>query len=171
MKPKPFPIVVLAITLLVNATAAHAEDRSASADAASAAKADGGARPSSRKVRLSRKGDGKEAAQVETAAPAWKVGPEIRWRGLAEVSKSARIVPEIREGEVSGMRLYAVRSGGPFGAIGAKNGDVIRKVSDVAITSPEQALAGYHRLRNGGPSTITVERQGRLIELPFRLVD
>ena len=171
MKRKSIPTLALAITLLINATAVHAEDRSAGADAAQAAKADEGPRPPSRKRQLSQTDEGKKTAQVETTAAAWKVGPAIRWRGLAEVSKSARIVPEIREGEVSGMRLYAIRSGGPFGAIGAKNGDVIRKVSDVAITSPEQALAGYHRLRNGGPSTITVERQGRLIELPFRLVD
>ena len=46
---------------------------------------------------------------------------------MSLLSRSARIVPEIRDGKAAGFRLFSVRPDGPFAKIGLQNGDVISR--------------------------------------------
>src|SRR5438128_2576253 len=56
---------------------------------------------------------------------------------MALLSRSARIVPEVRDGKSAGFRLFSVRQDGPFGRIGLQNGDVISAINGLEMTSPD----------------------------------
>lgn len=55
---------------------------------------------------------------------------------MALLSRSARIVPEMKDGKAAGFRLFAVRPEGPFAKIGMQNGDIISSINGLEITSP-----------------------------------
>ena len=69
-------------------------------------------------------------------------------RNMRALSRSARIVPEIRDGKASGFRLYSVHPDGQFARLGFQNGDVIRSINGLTIYSPENALDVYARLKS-----------------------
>jgi general secretion pathway protein C len=79
------------------------------------------------------------------------------------LSRSARIVPEIRDGRAAGFRLYSVRPEGPFAKIGMQNGDVISSINGLEITSPEKALEVYAKLKSASHLSIGLERNGQRI--------
>jgi general secretion pathway protein C len=77
------------------------------------------------------------------------------------LSRSARIVPEIRDGKAAGFRLYSVRPDGPFAKIGMQNGDVISSINGLEITSPEKALEVYAKLKSASHLSVGIERNGQ----------
>lgn len=77
------------------------------------------------------------------------------------LSRSARIVPEIRDGKAAGFRLYSVRPDGPFAKIGMQNGDVISSINGLEITSPEKALEVYAKLKSASNLSVGIERNGQ----------
>ncbi len=79
------------------------------------------------------------------------------------LSRSARIVPEIRDGKAAGFRLYSVRPDGPFAKIGMQNGDVIAAINGLEITSPEKALEVYAKLKSASHLSVGLERNGQRI--------
>ena len=84
---------------------------------------------------------------------------------LSDLSRSMRIVPEIRDGKATGFRLYSVQPDGACHRLGLRNGDIIRAVGGVKVTSPESALEGYSRMKGSSDPTVTVERDGQQLEL------
>jgi general secretion pathway protein C len=85
----------------------------------------------------------------------------------SQVSRSARIVPEVRDGQVAGFRLYAVRPGGPYDRIGLRNGDRVRTVNGVPLSSPEKALEIYGQLKGSRHVWLEVEREGRSVRFDY----
>jgi general secretion pathway protein C len=82
---------------------------------------------------------------------------------MSLLSRSARIVPEIRDGKAAGFRLYSVRPEGPFAKIGMQNGDVISSINGLEITSPEKALEVYAKLKSASHLSVGLERNGQRI--------
>jgi general secretion pathway protein C len=85
------------------------------------------------------------------------------------LSRSARIVPEVRDGKGAGLRLYRVRPEGPLGVVGMQNGDVITSINGLELTSPEQALAAYAQLRAASHLSVGLERNGRKVTLDYAI--
>ena len=88
---------------------------------------------------------------------------------LSALSRSARIVPEVRAGQPAGFRVYSVRPGGPFAQVGLRNGDLVSSVNGLALTSPETALRVYGALKRASHLTVGVERDGQKIDLEYRV--
>jgi type II secretory pathway component PulC len=86
---------------------------------------------------------------------------------LNELSRSARIVPEIRAGRAAGLRVYSVRAGGPAAQIGLQNGDVLRAIDGVPLDSPEKALECYARLKTAHHVSVLIERNGQPVTLEY----
>jgi general secretion pathway protein C len=82
---------------------------------------------------------------------------------MTSLRASARMVPEIRDGRVVGFRLYAVRADGPLPRLGFQNGDVIRAINGVDLTTPEQALEVYAAVRSAAHVSVALERNGEPI--------
>ncbi len=83
------------------------------------------------------------------------------------LSRSARIVPEIRDGKAAGFRLYSVRPDGPFAKIGMQNGDVISSINGLEITSPERALEVYSKLKSASHLSLGLERNGQKVSKDY----
>jgi general secretion pathway protein C len=85
------------------------------------------------------------------------------------LSRSARIVPEIKDGKSAGFRLYSVRPDGPFAKIGMQNGDVISSINGLEITSPEKALEVYAKLKSASHLSLGLERNGQKVTKDYSI--
>ncbi len=79
----------------------------------------------------------------------------------ALLARTARIVPAMAGGKPSGFSLYSIRQGSLYSLLGMFNGDTINAVNGHAITTPDQALAVYTRLRSASFVTIAFTRRGK----------
>jgi general secretion pathway protein C len=88
---------------------------------------------------------------------------------MALLSRSARIVPEMRDGKAAGFRLFAVRPDGPFAMIGMQNGDIISSINGLEITSPEKALEVYAKLKSASHLSLGMERNSQKVTKEYNI--
>ena len=88
---------------------------------------------------------------------------------MALLSRSARIVPEMKDGKAAGFRLFAVRPDGPFALIGMQNGDIISSINGLEITSPEKALEVYAKLKSASHLSLGMERNGQKVTKEYNI--
>ena len=78
----------------------------------------------------------------------------------ADLMKSARIVPETKDGKVLGIRLFGIKPDTLLGTLGLQNGDRLESINGFNMGSPEKALEAYARLRTASQLDVTVNRRG-----------
>ena len=83
----------------------------------------------------------------------------------AELMKSARIVPESKDGKVVGIRLFGIRPETLLGTLGLQNGDRLESINGFNMGSPEKALEAYARLRTASQLDVTVNRRGATVSI------
>jgi general secretion pathway protein C len=88
---------------------------------------------------------------------------------MSLLARSARIVPEMRDGKAAGFRLYSVRPDGPFAKIGMQNGDVLSAINGLEITSPEKALEVYSKLKSASHLSLGLERNGQRLTKDYSI--
>ena len=88
---------------------------------------------------------------------------------MSMLSRSARIVPEIKDGRAAGFRLFSVRPDGPFAKIGLQNGDVISAINGLDMTSPDKALEVYTKLKSASHLSVGLERGGQKITKEYNI--
>lgn len=88
---------------------------------------------------------------------------------LSELSRSARIVPELKDGRPAGFRLYSVRPDGPFALIGLQNGDVVQAINGIEMSSPDQALGAYTKLKTASHLSVSLERNGTKTTMDYNI--
>jgi general secretion pathway protein C len=88
---------------------------------------------------------------------------------MSSLTRSARIVPEIREGKATGFRLYSVRPEGALAKLGLQTGDIVRSIDGVVISSPEVALALYEKFKSAGQVSLALDRRGRPLIIQYRI--
>jgi S1-C subfamily serine protease len=81
-------------------------------------------------------------------------------------AKGARVVPAMKNGMMTGFKLYAIRPHSAFAALGLTNGDTVEKVNGLELTSVDKALEAYTKLRDVKKFVIDLERRGK----PLRLI-
>jgi general secretion pathway protein C len=87
----------------------------------------------------------------------------------AELMRSARIVPEQRDGKVVGIRLFGIRPTSLLGVLGLQNGDRLEQINGFDMASPEKALEAYARLRTASNLTVKVTRRGQPVNIDYRI--
>jgi general secretion pathway protein C len=85
------------------------------------------------------------------------------------LATAARFVPSIKDGKPNGFKLYAIRPNSIFGLIGLQNGDTIRGINGLDMTSPDKALEVYTKLRNASHLSVQVERRGENLTLDYSI--
>ena len=87
---------------------------------------------------------------------------------IGQAMTDARLLPSIKDGKVEGFRAAEVKPAGVFGMVGIKNGDVLLRINDFPIDSPEKAIQSFVSLkgqsrikldliRDGQPTTFTYD--------------
>jgi general secretion pathway protein C len=87
----------------------------------------------------------------------------------AELMRSARIVPEQKDGKVVGIRLFGVRPDTLLGTLGLQNGDRLEAINNFNMGSPEKALEAYATLRTASRLDVKVNRRGSPINIGFSI--
>jgi general secretion pathway protein C len=88
---------------------------------------------------------------------------------MSALSRAARIVPELKDGRAAGFRLFSVRPDGPFAMIGLQNGDVISAINGLEMSSPDQALMVYTKLKSASHLSVGIERNGQKITKEYNI--
>jgi general secretion pathway protein C len=89
---------------------------------------------------------------------------------LNVVSRTARIVPEIRNGKAVGFRLYSVRPDGALGRVGLQNGDVISSVNGRDLTTVASSVEIYGELKSADHLSVGLERGGRKMTIEYGII-
>lgn len=87
----------------------------------------------------------------------------------AALATSARFVPSMKDGRSDGFKLYAIRPSSIFGKLGLKNGDTVKAINGMDMTSPDQALAIYTKLRTASHLSVAVERHGETVTMDYTI--
>lgn len=84
-------------------------------------------------------------------------------RDPASIATQARVMPSVRDGEVRGFKLYAIRPGSLPWDLGLKNGDLLRSVNGLPLAGMDQAMAAYAKLRRSDTIVLEIERKGETL--------
>jgi general secretion pathway protein C len=87
----------------------------------------------------------------------------------AELMRSARIVPEQKDGKVVGIRLFGIRPDTLLGTLGFQNGDRLEAINGFNMASPEKALEAYARLRTASNLNVKINRRGQSTSIDYRI--
>lgn len=87
----------------------------------------------------------------------------------AELMKSARIVPEQKDGKVIGVRMFGIRPDTLLGTLGMQNGDRLETINGFNMASPEKALEAYARLRTASALNVKVNRRGGPVSIDYHI--
>jgi general secretion pathway protein C len=87
----------------------------------------------------------------------------------ATLMRSARIVPEQKDGKTVGIRLFGIRPDTLLGTLGMQNGDRLEQINGFDMASPEKALEAYARLRTASNLTVQLTRRGKPLTINFNI--
>jgi len=87
----------------------------------------------------------------------------------AQLMRSARIVPEQKDGKTVGIRLFGIRQDTLLGTLGMQNGDRLEKINGFDMASPEKALEAYARLRTATSLTVQLTRRGKPLTIEYQI--
>jgi general secretion pathway protein C len=87
----------------------------------------------------------------------------------AQLMRSARIVPEQKDGKTVGIRLFGIRQDTLLGTLGMQNGDRLEKINGFDMASPEKALEAYARLRTATELTVQLTRRGKPLTIQYQI--
>ncbi len=87
----------------------------------------------------------------------------------AQLMRSARIVPEQKDGKTVGIRLFGIRNDTLLGTLGMQNGDRLEQINGFDMGSPEKALEAYARLRTASSLTVQLTRRGKPLTIEYHI--
>lgn len=79
---------------------------------------------------------------------------------LSTLLTQARVVPHFDKGKPDGFRIFSIRPDSLFDQIGIKNGDVLRRINGLNITTTEEALQAFTQLKAASRLSLDLERDG-----------
>lgn len=85
------------------------------------------------------------------------------------VAKGARVVPSVKNGQANGFKLYAVRPSSPYARLGLHNGDTIHAINGFSLTTAEDALEVYTKLRGATKVELDITRRGKPVALTIEV--
>jgi general secretion pathway protein C len=99
------------------------------------------------------------------------VGHDDLQKSLGNINSlltQVRIRPLIKNGKPDGLVLSHVKPGSIFSKLGLKNGDVVKKIDNKEIKSPDDAFAFYNRLKSGTELSLEINRGSDTKTLNYR---
>jgi general secretion pathway protein C len=80
---------------------------------------------------------------------------------IGQAMTDARLLPSQKDGKVEGFRASEVKPSGVFAMIGIKNGDVLLRLNDYPMDSPDKALQSFIALKGQNRLKLDIIRDGR----------
>ena len=79
----------------------------------------------------------------------------------AQAMSDARLLPSQKDGKVEGFRVSEVKSSGVFAMMGMKNGDILLRLNDFPVDSPDKALQSFIALKGQSKLKLDLIRDGQ----------
>jgi general secretion pathway protein C len=79
----------------------------------------------------------------------------------AQAMSDARLLPSQKDGKVEGFRASEVKPNGIFAMIGIRNGDVLLRLNDFPVDSPDKALQSFITLKGQSRLKLDLIRDGQ----------
>jgi len=79
---------------------------------------------------------------------------------MNDLLTQVRVVPNFQDGKANGFKVFAIKPNSIFSKIGLRNGDVIQKINDRDIASPDRAFQAFQDLRNEKSLSVEIVRRG-----------
>ena len=79
----------------------------------------------------------------------------------AQAMSDARLLPSQKDGKVEGFRASEVKPNGLFALVGVKNGDVLLRLNDFPMDSPDKALQSFIALKGQSKLKLDLIRDGQ----------
>jgi general secretion pathway protein C len=86
-----------------------------------------------------------------------------------QLMTDARFVPYIAAGEQKGFLLREVKFGGIYHSLGLQNGDVLLRINEYDISSPENALQAFTALRGINRAQLDILRHGSRMTMTYQI--
>ena len=80
---------------------------------------------------------------------------------IGQAMTDARLLPSVKDGKVEGFRASEVKPQGIFGTVGIRNGDVLMRINDFPIDSPEKAIQAFVTLKGQNRIKLDLVRDGQ----------
>ena len=87
----------------------------------------------------------------------------------SQIMTEARLLPNILEGRQQGFVLTEMKPGGIYQSIGLQDGDVLLRINDFDISSPESALQAFTALKGMDVVQLDIIRDGTPMTLTYRI--
>jgi type II secretion system protein C len=115
-------------------------------------------------------GGGPLSSQLRrVGADTFEVKREFIVSNLSDMTQlliSARAIPYIKDGKIQGFRLVNISPSSFYRVIGIQDGDVIKSINKVPVSSPEAILKIFSDIQNETYFEIVLERNG--VEKTFK---
>ncbi|MDV6236998.1 hypothetical protein CH379_015310 [Leptospira ellisii] len=85
----------------------------------------------------------------------------------AALYKNARFGPALVNGKIAGYKIYSVAPDHIFYALGARNGDTIKRVNGMPLTETEKMLEIWGAVKTADKITVDVERGSQILTYEF----
>jgi len=79
----------------------------------------------------------------------------------AQAMTDARLLPSQKDGKVEGFRVSEVKPNGVFAMVGMKNGDILLRLNDFPVDSPDKALQSFIALKGQSKLKLDLIRDGQ----------
>jgi type II secretory pathway component PulC len=85
------------------------------------------------------------------------------------LSKGARVVPSVKDGQPDGFKLYAIRPSSVWAALGLSNGDTLTAIDSLPLTSADKALEAYEKLQKATSVKVSITRRGKPMTMTYTI--
>lgn len=86
---------------------------------------------------------------------------------IGQAMSDARLLPSQKEGKVEGFRVSEVKPGGVFAMVGIRNSDVLLRLNDFTVDSPDKALQSFIALKGQNRLKLDLIRNGQPVTLNY----
>jgi general secretion pathway protein C len=122
-----------------------------------------------------RKANSKGATETKLVAGQTVIKPisrtdfERMLKNEGEIYKDARFGPNMVDGKIDGYKIYQVAATHIFYQLGARNGDIVRRVNGIPMNNTQKMLELWSNIKNSQVITIDIERKGNILAYEFQI--
>lgn len=87
---------------------------------------------------------------------------------LNSLLQTARMIPEVKGGKITGFKLVELEKGSLLEKIGLRVGDLVVEINQVKLNSPEKALQIFQQVREASNITLGLMRNGKPETFEYR---
>ena len=86
-----------------------------------------------------------------------------------QIMTDARLLPNMVSGKQEGFTINEVKAGGIYSSLGLQNGDILLRINELEISSPEAALQAFTALRGLDRIQLDIMRGGAKMTLSYQI--